>query len=310
MTDATPIASDQVATHRFSNHPALFYEEMLADQQRMDKYRAAIVALVQPGDVVADLGTGLGVLAMMAVQAGASRVYAIDNRAHVMQLAGQIVAANGFSERITLLHADAREAQLDEPVDIILNELIGDFGTDENIHECVRSFADRNLKPGGKILPEKLRTLLVPVQYHNEFRGIWRDNYHGLNLAAGLQLPTEIEPVMRVLREDPRELAQPLVLEDIEFAVGMPEREVEYEGKFTVTTDGALQGFMGYFEAELVSGISLANYPVYPSCHWQTWHWPLHPPLQVSQGQRITAQVHARTNMAAPNWTLDWQLEK
>ena len=60
------------------NHPAVHYQDMLSDHERMRRYRQAIEAVVRPGDVVADLGTGLGVLALMAVRAGASFVYAID----------------------------------------------------------------------------------------------------------------------------------------------------------------------------------------------------------------------------------------
>ena len=47
----------------------------------MGRYRDAISRVVGPGDVVADLGTELGVLALMAAQAGAKRIHAIDNRA-------------------------------------------------------------------------------------------------------------------------------------------------------------------------------------------------------------------------------------
>jgi enediyne biosynthesis protein CalE3 len=301
--------STENTPYRLSNHPALYYEDMLADQLRMRRYKEAIEALVRPGDIVADLGTGLGVLAMMAVRAGAARVYAIDNRANVVQLAAQIIEANHLSECITVLHADAREVQLDVPVDIILNELIGDFGTDENIYECVRAFADRNLKPDGKILPQTLRTLLMPVQYRDEFRGIWRGDYHGLDLSLAMGLPTQAEPVMRILREDPLPLAQPQVLEDIAFSRGMPARAVAYAGDFTVSTEGSLQGFMGYFEAELVPGITLANHPIYPSCHWQTWHWPLYPPLPVQPRQRISTRVSVPANMGALGWRMEWVLE-
>jgi hypothetical protein len=73
-TDVTETIADD-RPYRESNHPALYYQDMIGDTRRMARYRAAIEAVVRPGDVVADLGTGLGVLAMMAVQAGAARVY-------------------------------------------------------------------------------------------------------------------------------------------------------------------------------------------------------------------------------------------
>lgn len=290
----------------YTNHPALYYEDMLADKLRMERYRAAISEWVKPGDVVADLGTGMGVLAMMAAQAGASRVYAVDNRQNALDIARHLIEANGLSDRITLVCADAREAVVDEKVDLVVNELIGDFGTDENIYECVREFADSNLKEEGRVLPEQLSTYLVPVQYGDEFRGIWRENYEGLDLSPVLEYPTQVEPVMRIMQCDPLGLAQPQELENIRFGIGMPERAMDYPVEFTVDRAGEIQGFMGYFEASLVPGITLANHPVYPRCHWQTWHWPLHPPRQVSVGETLRAVVHARPNMIASGWTMEW----
>ena len=102
-----------------TNNPALYYQDMLADHVRMERYRQAINRVIRPGDVVADLGTGLGVLALMAYQAGAARVYAVDNRPRSLWVAEQIVRANGAENDVHLVEGDAREVQLPEPVDVI-----------------------------------------------------------------------------------------------------------------------------------------------------------------------------------------------
>jgi ribosomal protein L11 methylase PrmA len=71
----------------------------LADANRMRALRSAIDATVKPGDVVIDVGTGTGVLALMACAAGARRVYAIE-RGPIIELARKIVAANGCRDRV------------------------------------------------------------------------------------------------------------------------------------------------------------------------------------------------------------------
>jgi len=292
-----------------TNHPAIHYQPMLADQLRMARYREAITQVVRPGDIVADLGTGLGVLALMAVQAGAARVYAIDNRPRSLAVAERVVQANGASDRIHLLQGDVQTIQLDEPVDVIINELIGDFGTDENIHECVGAFARRHLQPGGQILPSRLKTYLVPVQYADEFRGVWRADYHGLDLRAAIDFPCRAEPIMVGLRELPTELAPAQVVEDIVFSANMNDRHMTREFQFQVSDAGTLQGFVGYFDATLAEGISIGNYPCYPSCHWENWNWPVSPPIDVEPGQRIGATLNMRPNTVAVGWTLNWSLE-
>lgn len=51
---------------------------MVADRPRTDAFAAAIREVVRPTDTVLDVGTGTGILAMLAARAGARKVYAID----------------------------------------------------------------------------------------------------------------------------------------------------------------------------------------------------------------------------------------
>ena len=54
------------------------HREYLADRARTALFRRAIKAVVRPGDVVLDLGSGTGVLGLLALKAGAARVYQVD----------------------------------------------------------------------------------------------------------------------------------------------------------------------------------------------------------------------------------------
>jgi protein arginine N-methyltransferase 1 len=292
-----------------SNHPGLHYQRMLADRVRMARYEEAIAQVVRPGDVVADLGTGLGVLALMAARAGAARVYAIDNRPRALWVADRVVRENGEANRVCLIEADALEVRLDEPVDVVVNELIGDFGTDEGIHETVAAFARRHLRPGGQILPSRLTTYLVPVQYADEFRGVWRADYYGLDLRGAIDFPCRAEAVMYPLREAPTELAAARVVGDTEFGSHMGERQTTIDVNFEIDIAGTLQGFVGYFEAILCNGIRLGNYPCYATCHWENWNWPVSPPRQVEAGQRIAATLHQPAKASAASWSMKWALE-
>lgn len=283
---------------------------MLADEVRMRRYREAITRTVRPGDVVADLGTGLGVLALMAAQAGAQRVYAIDNRPALISITRRIVEVNAAADRVRVVEGDVRVVEIEEPVDVIVNELIGDFGTDEGIVECVKAFAGRHLKPDGRIVPSRLRTFLVPAQYGDEFRGVWRRDYCGLDLRPAGEVVCQPEPLMYGLRERPRELARPALLDDAVFSREMPDRCTVLRRRFTIQAAGILQGFVGYFEATLAEGIELTNYPCYVSCHWQNWNWPVSPPRLVEPGQRIEVTLDARPNMVAAGWTLQWSLTR
>jgi ABC-type multidrug transport system fused ATPase/permease subunit len=91
----------------------------LADAVRLAAFREAICRQTRPGDVVLDLGTGTGILGMLACQAGATRVYAVD-RGPILDAARQAARANGFAyDDRTILRDVTFEAKPGELVALV-----------------------------------------------------------------------------------------------------------------------------------------------------------------------------------------------
>ena len=75
---------------------------MMDDRKRNDAYEAAIRRAV-PGKRVLDIGTGAGLLALMAARAGATKVTTCEAVSVIAERAKQIVVANGLTDRITVV---------------------------------------------------------------------------------------------------------------------------------------------------------------------------------------------------------------
>ena len=75
------------------------HREMLEDQVRTEAFRRAIFECCK-GRVVLEVGTGSGMLAVLAAQAGARRVVAVEADAEMAQLAQQVVDANGVEVQV------------------------------------------------------------------------------------------------------------------------------------------------------------------------------------------------------------------
>jgi ribosomal protein L11 methyltransferase len=81
--------------------------------------------VIQPGDRVADLGTGSAVLAIAAAKLGASRVAAIELDHDAIGNAEENVARNGVADRITIIEGDAATLlPLVAPVRVITANII------------------------------------------------------------------------------------------------------------------------------------------------------------------------------------------
>ena len=79
---------------------------MLADHNRMAAYHSAILGNqdVFKDKVVMDIGTGSGILAVWAAQAGARKVYAIEYT-DMAKHAEKVMEANGVSDIVTVIQA-------------------------------------------------------------------------------------------------------------------------------------------------------------------------------------------------------------
>lgn len=140
------------------------HRRMLLDDVRNQTYRKALHAAVKPGDVVLDFEAGTGILSLFAAQAGARRVYAIE-RTTMAHRARQIVAANGFADRIEVIQSEMQHARLPEKVDVIVSEWLGTLGVDENLLTPLLLARDRWLKPDGVMLPASATAFIAPLWY-------------------------------------------------------------------------------------------------------------------------------------------------
>ncbi|NXC06367.1 ANM7 methyltransferase, partial [Orthonyx spaldingii] len=91
------------------------YADMLHDKDRNVKYyqgiRAAVSRVKERGEkaIVLDIGTGTGLLSMMAAEAGADFCYAIEVFKPMANAAVKIVEKNGFSDKIKVINKHSTE---------------------------------------------------------------------------------------------------------------------------------------------------------------------------------------------------------
>lgn len=105
--------------------------QVLMDKERTSKLKTAISYTVKNGDVIADVGTGSGILACFAIMTGARTVYAIESDPSNYRAATKVVRDNGMTDVIKLISADAVEVELPERVDVLICELLSTALLDE-----------------------------------------------------------------------------------------------------------------------------------------------------------------------------------
>jgi len=157
-----------------------WYRDLLNEAPRIELFQRAIHQVVKPGDIVVELGTGLGTYAFFAAQAGAKKVYAIEQD-HIIHLAQQIAQRNGLAGQVEFMKGHSLEIQLPEPADVLIFEDFDPFLSRWELDVILLDAIQRHLKPSGILMPRKLWLNIVPIEsevFYNHF-DLWRDtNYH------------------------------------------------------------------------------------------------------------------------------------
>lgn len=104
------------------------------------------------GKVVLDVGTGTGLLAVWAAQAGARAVYAVE-ATEMAQHARVLADANGVGDVVQIFESKVEDVELPEKVDLVISEWMGLLLLREGMLDAVLLGRDRWLKPGGTMWP-------------------------------------------------------------------------------------------------------------------------------------------------------------
>lgn len=135
---------------------------MLNDTGRNIFYKTAIEAAV-PGKVVCDIGAGTGFLSVLAVQAGAKHVIAVERDLQRYQYAKSIIEKLHLTDRIELVHGDFLD--LDIPADVYVSETINTqiFGED------IIKLSNHAQRHGGEFIPGRFKIHAEVYEMHPIF---------------------------------------------------------------------------------------------------------------------------------------------
>ena len=278
------------------------HHRMLSDRTRTERYLEAIRQTVRPGDVVLDIGTGSGILAIAAAKAGASRVYAVESSA-IGHLADAMFEANGVADRVKLVRGLSTEIELPERADVLICELIGDEPLNERIQEVCRDAMKRLLKTNARLVPSRLVLKTLPVGAPSEtLDGYvatdttaerWH-HWYDTDFSAFASYSRSEFQYAWIRAQDALNwdiLSEPVTIVELDLRTFTSTFEAgSAMGAFT--RDGSMNGVLLYFEANLAAGIHLSTHPTLVGAdnHWRSMLRLVDPCRNVHHGEvfRIT----------------------
>jgi len=142
----------------------------LIDKKRTLAFKKAIYNTIKKGDVVVDMGTGSGILAMFAADAGAKKVYAVEIDENNIRTLKENFKINGFADKIAIIKGDICKVKLPEKVDVIIGEMIA-TGLIEELQVPAMNNILKFSKKGARVLLKKYEIFADLVYNSNSFYG-------------------------------------------------------------------------------------------------------------------------------------------
>lgn len=287
-------------------------DHCLIDSARIGAYGAAIEANVAEGDVVIDLGTGSGILAFMAAQAGARRIFAIDQQP--VEAARRVAAANGF-EWIEFEQVSSRNFEPPERADVLIHANVDTAPyLSEPIVDDLHDLAARTLKPGGRVLPGRVDLYCEPAQLRADHwvPMAWEHNVSGVDFSALRDAPLgHSYPLPLALDAESFEqlLCEPEPIATVELgqdaAAVLPSR-ISYSRP--TLSEGTLHGFVLYFSCRFDEEVEFAARPLAGPSEWALAFFRTEA-RRIGRDEQIALDMRAPSYRSMRDWSWNWSAE-
>ena len=268
------------------------YLAMLSDEQRVSAYAGAIRALVKRGDRVIELGAGFGYFSILAAQAGAARVDAVE-LSPVIHLGPRLANANGCADRVAFHQADLLQFEPGPRADVLIGDLRGTMPFSGRALEVVIDARRRMLTRGGLMIGRRDVLYCAPAR---------RPAGYCERIAAPLARPgVDLSPVAAVISATP---FPAFFTADALLADGASWGQIDYltvespnhrgAAEWTLTDGADVEGIAIWLEADLGAGERFSTAPGRPGNTYGQVYLPFRSPVGAEPASvlRLEIAVH------------------
>lgn len=248
-----------------------YHRPMVLDAKRNDAYAAAIAASIRPGMRVLEIGSGSGILSMLAARAGAERVFTIEARPVMAAIARANIARNGLAHRIEVIEGMSTDPVVRERIptdcDALMHELFDARLLGDGVLGFIADARESFLRPEAILLPEQAM-LLGHIEGTDR-----RDPAGRFGDVCGFDLSAldRIREVSRFIREQDiptlQPLSAPFTIAEFDLREGDDRTRTEKEIQVETWAAGTAHGLVQWIGFRFPDGTSYSNPPGQPS-HW------------------------------------------
>jgi tetratricopeptide (TPR) repeat protein len=307
--DASLLQAQDGLNQALSRLTPMWHVPMMNDRIRNDAYFVALSAAITPDTHVLEIGTGSGLLAMMAAKLGARQVTTCEAVPEIAETARAIVADNGLTPPVTVVSKVSTEMKIDvdmaDRADLLVSEILSSEFLGEGVLSSIVDAKQRLLQPGARIIPARGSIQFALFGGVDIRRNVRVDEVYGFDLS---KFNTIVPPKQYISRND---LNIDLLTDDtcafffdfIDMCRIPPHARKTIE--LPVRKAGRCCGIIQWLRLEMDDTVVFENHPSLknPASGWEHCVYVFPAPIDMLPGQ--VAMVSAAHNRITPWFFLE-----
>ena len=236
--DRVPPTEEEIAT-AFADFAGGNVDEwhfpMMNDDGRNRAYETALTAALKKGGTVLEIGTGSGLLAMIAARSGASKVITCEAISVIARKAVEIIKQNGLSDRIQVINKKSTDLvvgkDLSERADLLVAEIFDNGLIGEQAFSSYAHAQKELLKPNAQLIPSGARVVAMGLESREIFEMHRVSKAAGFDVSAFNEFARKKYKSYHLDRYDYRPLTGNITLFDFDFRQAQSDAAVPVEFK-------------------------------------------------------------------------------
>lgn len=275
--------------------------EMLADTARNEAYDTALKNAVKEGMHVLDIGTGSGLLSMMAVRAGAQKVTACEFVPTLAEVANQVVKDNNMEAKIKIWNKKSTSLkvgkELSGKADLLVSEILDAGLLGEGVIPSHRHAVENLLKKDGVVIPQSadFQCVLIESEHLRSINPLSSISGFDLKAFDDFRVPGEYQRVLLNITPH-RFLSEVFSFGAIDFKHLPPAASTANPNVRTLsiktTEEGVVHGIAFWFDLHLDAQTQLSSGPDGEMIHWGQAVYIFEDSLKVDSGTELSIKMY------------------
>ena len=266
---------------------------MMNDDDRNNFYLSALKSSVKTESTVLEIGTGSGLLSIVAANLGAKKINTCEANSEVVKIATQIISRNNLRDKINIIHKKSNDikigSDIEKPADILVSEIFSSEFLGEGVLPTIEDAKRRLISKNSRIIPE-FGSIMISLFGGDEIgKYIYTESFEHINLKNF----NSIIPKKHYLhRQDLKILFMSKSIEAFHFDFVQEDSFPKETKKVSIQAiqNGKCHGIIQWIKFGMKSGISYENNPskLKKSSGWQQVLYLFDAPIELKVGQKVS----------------------